>query len=156
METIVNTSVVPPGQSVFPPQQPGMGPFGTVESARLRRSDGTTFGSSRSEGTPPASSIMYSLAFSRFPQGTRIPGRGELALKHALEVEIEVTRDGFVVRSGALDEEAYGSTYKEACIDFLASLCDRYHSMNTRKEHLSPQDRAVRDRLRTLLGLELE
>lgn len=86
-----------------------------------------------------------------FFQDTEIPN-SDLVLKYPLGVEIETTLDGFVVRSGVLDEEAFGVTYADAYLDFLTSLRDRYHSLSRRQGPLSTQDHAVLERLRNLLG----
>lgn len=83
------------------------------------------------------------------PRGTPIPDGFELA--RSLLVEIEITADGFVIRSGEVDEEGYGSTDKEAYIDFVTSLRDRYHSLSRREKKLSRHDRAILNRLHDLL-----
>ncbi len=107
-------------------------------------------------GTAGTSTISLSRGIITFPQGTCIPGSPPLVLQQALQVEIENTRDGVVLRSGALDEEAFGSGYDEACLDFLTSLRDRYDSLSRREERLADQDRSVLERLRGLLRSDRE
>lgn len=85
------------------------------------------------------------------PEGTRVPGRGKYILKHGLIVEIESNCNGFVVRSGEMDEEGYGTSYKEAYSDFITSLKDRLNSLGPREKVLSGRDKAVLTKLRKLL-----
>lgn len=84
-------------------------------------------------------------------QKTPISDSG-LSLNYALIAEMTATRDGFVLRSGDLDEEAFGLTYEEACLGFLTSLRDRYYSLLRREASLSRQDHSVLERLRRLLA----
>jgi hypothetical protein len=86
-------------------------------------------------------------------EGTRIPNSG-LVLKYPLLVEMETTRDGIVIRAGALDEDAFGLTYQMAYEEFLTSLRDRYYSLGRREASLSQQDLIVLQRLRDLLKPE--
>lgn len=85
-----------------------------------------------------------------FPQGTPIPD-SDFELKYALVVEKRTTSDGFVIRSGALDEEAFGLTERDAYLDFLTSLRDRYNSLRRRESFLSTHDSLVLASLRDLL-----
>lgn len=84
-------------------------------------------------------------------QKTPIPDSG-LSLNYALIAEIRVTRDGFVLRSGDLDEDAFGLTYEEAYLSFLTSLRDRYYSLLRKEASLSRQDCSVLEKLRKLLA----
>lgn len=92
-----------------------------------------------------------SVEVDTFSQGTPIPG-SDLELKYALVVEKRITRDGVVIRSGALDEEAFGLTEREAYFDFLTSLRDRYNSLKRRGPSLSAHDSSVLEKLRNLLS----
>ena len=85
------------------------------------------------------------------PEGSPVPGSGNLKLGCSLIVQVEITGDGFVIQSGDIDEEAYGSSFDEAYIDFLTSLRDRLESLNRREESLSSRDKAVLQRLRLIL-----
>lgn len=85
-----------------------------------------------------------------FEGGTPIPD-SDLALRNPVAVEIQTTRDGFVIRSSGLDEEAYGSTYQEAYVEFLTSLRDRFYSLIRREAYLSSEDLAILNKLRILL-----
>jgi len=93
----------------------------------------------------------FSVQVVTFPQKTPIPDSG-LSLNYALIAEIRATRDGFVLRSGDLDEDAFGLTYEEAYFGFLTSLRDRYYSLLRREASLSRQDHSVLERLRRLLA----
>lgn len=84
-----------------------------------------------------------------FNAGITIPG--DFKLRHPLVAELEVTRDGFVIHSPWLDEEAFGTTERAVLLDFLTSLRDRYNSLSRRAERLSKEDRSVLERLRALL-----
>lgn len=86
-----------------------------------------------------------------FPEETSIPGETNLTLKYALLAQVEINSDGFLIRCGDIDEEAYGITYEEAYFDFLTSIRDRYHSLYRREAHLSQHDRDILLRLRSLL-----
>lgn len=92
----------------------------------------------------------FSVQVVTFPQKTPIPDSG-LSFKYALIAEIRATRDGYVLRSGDLDEEAFGLTREEAYLGFLASLRDRYNSLERREASLSRQDHSVLESLRRLL-----
>lgn len=85
------------------------------------------------------------------PEGTRIPGSGKYILKHGIIVEMESNPDGFVIKSGEMDEEGYGATYGEAYSDFITSLRDRLDSLRPREKVLSEMDKAVLTKLRMLL-----
>ena len=84
------------------------------------------------------------------PEGTRVPGRGKYILKHGIIVQMESNPDGFVVKSGEMDEEGYGLTYKEAYSDFITSLRDRLNSLRPREKVLSERDKTVLAKLRKL------
>ncbi len=84
------------------------------------------------------------------PEGTRVPGRGKYILSHGIIVQMESSSDGFVIKSGEMDEEGYGTTYKEAYSDFITSLKDRWNSLSRRGENLSARDKAVLNKLRDL------
>ena len=85
------------------------------------------------------------------PEGTRVPGRGKYILRHGIVVQMESNPDGFVIKSGEMDEEGYGTTYKEAYSDFIISLEDRLNSLRRREKVLSERDKAVLNNLRKLL-----
>ena len=74
-----------------------------------------------------------------------------LFLKQSLLVKIESTKDGLVMRSNYIDEDAFGQTLEDAYLDFLTSIRDRYQSLVAREQSLSSDDRSVLDKLRTLL-----
>lgn len=86
------------------------------------------------------------------PEGTHIPGSGKYVLKHGIVVQMESNTDGFVIKSGEMDEEGYGMTYEEAYSDFIESLKDRLNSLRPRGKVLSERDKAVLIKLRKLLG----
>ena len=44
------------------------------------------------------------------PHGTEIPG-SDFTLKYSILLEGERTPDGWLIRSGLVDEEAYGATF---------------------------------------------
>lgn len=81
---------------------------------------------------------------------TALPA-SNLFLKQPLLVQIESTKDGLVMRSNYIDEEAFGQTLEDVYLDFLTSIRDRYHSLTIREQSLSSDDRSVLDKLRTLL-----
>lgn len=84
-------------------------------------------------------------------EGTRVPGRGKYILRHGIVVQMESNADGFVIKSGEMDEEGYGTTYKEAYSDFITSLGDRLNSLRGRGKVLSERDKAVLNNLSKLL-----
>lgn len=94
----------------------------------------------------------FTLSLETFPlvANTALPG-SNLFLKQPLQVEIEATKDGLVMRSNYIDEEAFGQTLEDVYLDFLTSIRDRYHSLVLREQRLSSDDRSVLDKLRTLL-----
>ena len=81
---------------------------------------------------------------------TTLPA-SNIFLKQSLLVQIEATKDGLVMRSNYIDEDAFGQTLEDAYLDFLTSIRDRYHSLVAREQSLSSDDRSVLDKLRTLL-----
>ncbi len=81
---------------------------------------------------------------------TALPA-SNLFLKQSLLVRIEATKDGLVMRSNYIDEDAFGQTLEDVYLDFLTSVRDRYHSLTAREQSLSSDDRSVLDKLRTLL-----
>lgn len=95
---------------------------------------------------------MRSVQIMAFPEGTIIPDSG-LRLGFEVHVVLEMTMDGLTMRSGALDEEAFGATPEEVCVDFLTSLRDRYNSLARREGRLSREDSQI---LRDLHGLLIE
>ena len=64
---------------------------------------------------------------------------------------MESNPEGFVIKSGEMDEEGYGATYREAYSDFITSLKDRLNSLRPREKVLSERDKAVLTKLRKLL-----
>jgi len=90
-----------------------------------------------------------SIQLVTIPQKTAIPD-SDLLLNFALVVEMETTPDGYVIRAGHLDEDAFGPTYQEVYLEFLTSLRDRYCSLCRREGSLSPQDGSVLKRLRDI------
>jgi hypothetical protein len=93
----------------------------------------------------------YSFGTQIFPERTSIPGRPGCSLKRAVVAQVETTKDGFVVASPFVDEEAFGDTHSAAALEFLNSLCDRFHSLSRRGERLSEEDRTILERLRSIL-----
>ncbi len=116
----------------------------TVTSPEMANTTWTT-GSSFQDA--PVTYIQVTM----FPEGTPIPYTPDMRLKRALMARIEINRDGYVIASGAVDEEGYGPTYEVAYRDFLTSLRDRYYSLRTRGRSLSEEDRTVLQSLRSLL-----
>jgi hypothetical protein len=106
----------------------------------------------RSDGDLEAWPVLRSVQIMAFPEGTPIPGTG-LMLGFEVHVVLEMTRDGLTLRSGALDEEAFGATPEEVYVDFLTSLRDRYNSLARREGRLSREDSQI---LRDLRGLLIE
>lgn len=94
--------------------------------------------------------FISSVQILTVPGRTSIPD-SDLMLQYALIAELETTRDGFVIRSNDLDEEAFGLTYREAYLDLLTSLRDRYYSLCKREESLSPHELTILNRLRNVL-----
>jgi hypothetical protein len=94
-------------------------------------------------------SLISSVQVVIFSQNTPIPD-SDLSLKYALIAERRATRDGFVLRSGDLDEDAFGLTPEEADLGFLTSLRDRYDSLRGREASLSHHDHLVLERLQRL------
>jgi hypothetical protein len=88
-----------------------------------------------------------------FPTGTRIPERGNGYLKQPIPAQVVLTKDGFIISSAILDEEAYGNTYPQAVFEFLTSLYDRLQSLSRRENKLSSEDKAVLSRLRDALQI---
>ncbi len=97
--------------------------------------------------------IMWSptIEVETLPEGTAIPD-SDFELRYAIVVQKQITSDGFLIRSGAFDEEAFGVVEKDAYLDFLTSLRDRYNSLKRRESSLSAQDSSVLNKLRDLLG----
>ncbi len=107
----------------------------------------------RETATDTPSSTVW-LGATTIASGTTIvPSQevGVLELAHPVIVQVRVTRHGWVVSSGELDEESFGETFHDAYLDFLTSLRDRYVSLRRHEERLSPEDRIVLERLTALL-----
>ena len=88
-----------------------------------------------------------------FAVGTKIPSRIKCSLRQPVVARVESTKDGIILSSELFDEEAFGSTYSAAEIEFLVSLCDRFQSLAKRENHLSAQDRAILNELRSVLQI---
>ena len=99
--------------------------------------------------TPCVVSVS-SLRTLSLDQDTPIP-ESDFALMVPLILEGEPTPDGWLVRSGFLDEESYGEDLQAALRDFLTSLCDRLQSLSRRESTLAAPERVVLDRLRAIL-----
>jgi len=82
------------------------------------------------------------------PQGTIIPGIPTLKLTSSVFASIERTNDGVLISSVLFDEEGYGRTYEDAWSDFIASLRDKFSSLEKRESKLAAPDRAVLAQLR--------
>lgn len=95
---------------------------------------------------------LTDLQTSVVPAGTPIPGDESISIKRSLVLEVEMTPDGYLARSGELDEEGYGTTREDAIIDFLSSLIDRLRSLEKRTSPLSDADQATLQHLRDLLS----
>ena len=93
----------------------------------------------------PISSWIFSIIAE-----TPLPN-SDLLLTHDLTVSEETTEHGYVIRSVYIDEESFGATLEEAYFDFLASIRDRYDSLQRRETKLSSPDKAVLENLRSLL-----
>ncbi len=83
-------------------------------------------------------------------QGTRIPD-SDCELAVSLVVSAELTPDGWLVRSGFLEEESYGEDREAALLDFLTSLYDRRQSLERRESALAEPERDILHRLRAML-----
>jgi hypothetical protein len=94
--------------------------------------------------------IVTSYGTLVLPEGVWIPG-SVFRLCTALVLAMETTRDGIVLRSGFVDEESYGTTVEEACIDFLTSLKDRLMSLERREPVLSIGDCKILETLRCVV-----
>jgi hypothetical protein len=93
---------------------------------------------------------VSSLELFVFSENTPIP-KSNYVLQRPLAAQAEITKDGFIIKSAYIDEEAYGPTFSSAYTDFLTSIRDRYHSLRNRKKPLSSNDQHILDRLHTLL-----
>lgn len=133
INTLVSTPAYPRGLAYF-------GSFSSEPAVHIR-----------TDGDLADVGLIPSVEIDTFSQGTPIPD-SDLELKYALVVEKQITGDGFVIRSGALDEEAFGLTETEAYLDFLTSLRDRHASLMRRESSLSAQDSSVLEKLRNLLS----
>jgi hypothetical protein len=94
----------------------------------------------------------FSVQFSTIPEGTNIP-TSPLILRRSLIVQIEASRDGYVVSSDNLNEEGYGITLDEAYFDFMTSLRDRLQSLNRTTNHLAEVEIDVLTKLRSFFGV---
>lgn len=100
----------------------------------------------------PLQHPMFTKTLLTVPSGTVVPGNPAFKLTSDVIATIDRTADGTVIASPMLDEEGYGETYEAAWQDFLASLRDRFFSLEKREATLSPPDRAVLHTLRGLLA----
>lgn len=87
------------------------------------------------------------------PQGTIIPGTPALKLMSSVFASIDRTNDGVLISSVLFDEEGYGRTYEDAWTDFIASLRDKFSSLEKRESKLAASDRAVLAQLRQSIAL---
>ena len=83
-------------------------------------------------------------------EGTLVP-RSNYALNHNLIAEVQLTKDGVLIRSAHVDEESYGEQLEIAYNDFITSIRDRYNSLTRRKGRLSQHDQSILERLQILL-----
>ncbi len=83
-------------------------------------------------------------------QGIRILD-SDCELAVPLVLSAEPTPDGWLVRSGFLEEESYGEDREAALLDFLTSLYDRRQSLERRESALAESERDTLDRLRAIL-----
>lgn len=102
----------------------------------------------RTDGSRPTIGMWAEIM--TFPAEMRLPD-GAFILARPLLVEAERTDHGVLIHCKIADDDAFGATREEAIYDLLTSIVDRYHSLNRRAEQLSPRDREVLERLRTLL-----
>jgi len=93
----------------------------------------------------PVSSAIFNIV-----SNTHLPN-SNLCLKYDLVIFQEHTQDGYVMKSGYIDEESFGSTLEEAYIDFLTSIRDKYQSLQRRESKLSPRDKQILINIRSLL-----
>ena len=84
-------------------------------------------------------------------ENTPITG-SDYVLNHGLMTEVEVFKDGVIIRCNYIDEESYGKRPDIAYNDFITSIRDRYNSLNRRKNRLSQHDQSILERLQVLLG----
>jgi len=83
-------------------------------------------------------------------KGTPIPN-SSFSFQHELLAELHTSKDGYVIQSALIDEDGYGYTKREAYIDFLTSICDRYNSLKGRKSSLSKHDLQILNNISSLL-----
>ena len=95
--------------------------------------------------------VPVSLELLYLSEKTPITG-SDYVLNHGLTTEVEVLKDGIIIRCNYIDEESYGKTLNLAYNDFITSIRDRYDSLNRRKNRLSQHDQSILERLRVLLG----
>lgn len=96
--------------------------------------------------------LKYPFSSSVFAIVTDTPlPDSDLRLTSYLVVQQERTEDGYVLTSSYIDEESFGRTLQEAYADFLASVRDKYYSLQRREVALSARDRAVLANIRSLL-----
>lgn len=93
---------------------------------------------------------LYAMQILTFHRGTPIPNTRK-RLANYLVAEVIYTADGVILRSGGVDEDGYGHTFRDAYIDFLTSIYDRYNSLKKRKKSISGQERLVLRSLHRLL-----
>ena len=98
----------------------------------------------------PFGKNISDVGFVVVPIGTQIPN-SRYKLQQYIPAELERTTDGFIIRCHSIDEEAYGDTYGAAYSDFLTSIRDHYESLVKREKRLSSCDKAVLEKLRSLL-----
>lgn len=102
-------------------------------------------------GTEPDATIRaFQICF--FINGTPIPNASCLELKKNVIAEVLYTNDGVIVRAGDVDEEGYGITLKEASIDFLSSINDRFNSLSRREVRLSQHELSILENIRKILN----
>ena len=94
--------------------------------------------------------FTLSLETFLFVANTTLPA-SNLFLKQPLLVQIESTKDGLLMKSNYIEEEAFAPTLEDVYFDFLTSIRDRYQSLILREQRLSSADCLVLDKLRILL-----
>jgi hypothetical protein len=103
----------------------------------------------------PATDLISSSGHFIILEKTPIPST-DRHLAIPLVCEVQVTRDGYVLVSHALDEDGFGATLDEACADLLTSLLDRLGSLErapvSQETRLSDRDKAILSELKRVLG----
>ncbi len=100
----------------------------------------------------PQQPTTFTKEMLTIPQGTIIPGTPTLKLRSSVFASVDRNNDGVLISSMLFDEEGYGRTYEDAWTDFIASLRDKFSSLEKRESKLAAPDRAVLAQLRQFIA----